>query len=133
MPARSSFPSASPPHGLFWPNLILILALNTFMIYQIGSLKYQLTKVTQAIEQVEGPFERAQHAKAEFLSLAKDVLRLAPKDPNAQQIVTAFKLQQFKAAHENTSEEPASAPHSAWEQKSATASTNIAPVVPPRP
>ena len=58
----------------------------------------QLDEVTLAVDHMDGKVKRAQYEKAKFFSMAKEVLRLAPKDPNAEQIVVDFKLRQLQAA-----------------------------------
>jgi hypothetical protein len=62
------------------------------------ALEDQLDEVTRAVDHMDGRVKWAQYEKAKFFSMAKDVLRLAPKDPNAEQIVVDFKIRQLQAA-----------------------------------
>jgi TolA-binding protein len=94
---RSTPPSAS-RHTLFWPMLILLVGSGTLAIYQVMTLEDQLDEVTRAVDQMDAKVKRAQYEKNKFFTMAKDVLRLAPKDPNAEQIVVDFKLRQLQAA-----------------------------------
>jgi TolA-binding protein len=94
---RSSSPSAS-RHTLFWPMLVFLVGSGTLAVYQVMVLEDQLDEVTQAIDHMDGKIKRAQYEKAKFFSMAKEVLRLAPKDPNAEQIVVDFKIRQLQAA-----------------------------------
>ncbi len=76
--------------------LVLLFGIGTLAFYQIMVLEDRLDQVTQAVDQMDGKVKRAQYEKAKFYAIAKDVLRLAPKDPNAQQVATDFKLQQLQ-------------------------------------
>ena len=78
--------------------LVLLLGSGTFAIYQVMTLEDQLDEVTRAVDQMDGKVKRAQYEKAKFFAMTKDVLLLAPKDPNAEQIVVDFKLRELQAA-----------------------------------
>jgi len=76
--------------------LIFLAGSGTLAVYQVMALEDQLDEVTQAVDHMDGKVKWAQYEKAKFFSMAKDVLRLAPKDPNAEKIVVAFKIRQLQ-------------------------------------
>jgi hypothetical protein len=78
--------------------LVLLLGSGTFAVYQVMVLEDRLDEVTRAVDHMDGQVKHAQYEKAKFFSMAKEVLRLAPKDPNAEQIVVDFKIRQLQAA-----------------------------------
>ena len=78
--------------------LILLFGSGTLALYQVMTLEDRLDEVTRAIDQMDGKVKWAQREKAKFYALARDMLRLAPKDPNAEQIVVYFKLKELQAA-----------------------------------
>jgi len=78
--------------------LILLIGSGTLALYQVMALEDRLDEVTRAVDHMDGRVKRAQYEKAKFFSMARDLLRLAPKDPNAEQIVVAFKIRQLQAA-----------------------------------
>ena len=95
----------------------------------------QLDEVTRAVDKMDASVKHAQYEKAKFYALAKDVLRLAPKDTNAEQIVVDFKLRQLQAAQPalmdlTTPSAPATTNAAPVEPSQAT---NAAPVVSPSP
>jgi hypothetical protein len=77
--------------------LVLLFGSGTFALYQVMALEDQLDAVTRADDQMDGKVKMAQYEKAKFYAMARDVLRLAPKDPNAEQVVVDFKLRQLRA------------------------------------
>jgi hypothetical protein len=79
----------------FFPMLIVLLALGTLEVYHVMALEDVLDKATQAGDLMDGQFNWAKYEKAKFEGIAGDLLRLAPKDPNAEQIVAHFKLRQL--------------------------------------
>ena len=99
---RSKYSSDSRPsgsrHTLFWPMLIFLIGAGSLALYQVMAMEDQLDEVTQAIDKMDGKVKRAQYERAKFYAIVRDVLNLAPKDPNAQQVVTDFKLRQLQAA-----------------------------------
>jgi TolA-binding protein len=99
--------------------LILLLGSGSLAIYQVLTLEDQLDEVTRTVDQMDGKVKLAQYEKTKFFSMAKDVLRLAPKDPNAEHIVTEFKIRELQAKQPVLMD--LSAP-------SAPAETNVAPV-----
>ncbi len=93
--SRAAGPSR---HTLFVPLLIFLLGSGTLATYQVMAMEDQLDEVTQAIDKMDGNVKRAQYEKAKFYFIAKSVLKLAPKDPGAEQVVTYFKLRELRAA-----------------------------------
>jgi len=78
--------------------LVFLVGSGTLAIYEVMALEDQLDEVTRAIDHIDGGVKLAQHEKAVYFTMAKDVLRLAPKDPNAEQIVVDFKIRKLQAA-----------------------------------
>jgi hypothetical protein len=87
-----------PRHTLFLPLLILLIGSGAFALYQVIAMQDQLDEATYAIDQMDGKVKRAQYEKAKFYAIANDVLRLAPKDANADQVAVYFNLRQLQAA-----------------------------------
>jgi hypothetical protein len=85
-PPRASSTS-SPRHNYFWPILIFLLGAGSLAFYQVQSLEDQLEEVTQAVDRLDPKVKHAQYEKAKFYAMARDLVRLAPKHPAAQQIV----------------------------------------------
>jgi hypothetical protein len=94
---RTPPPGSTPRRTFFWPMFVLIAALGTQAFYQVMALEDQLDEVTRAVDKLDPKVKAAQHDKTLFFALARDVLNLAPKDPNAEQIVVDFKIRQLKA------------------------------------
>jgi hypothetical protein len=78
--------------------LIFFLGAGTLAIYQVMAMEDRLDEVTRAVDQIDSKVKRAQYEKNKFYSLASDILRLAPKDTNADKIVHDFKLREMQAA-----------------------------------
>jgi TolA-binding protein len=128
-PSRhKSVVSASSRHTLFWPVLIFLIGSGTFTIYQVISLEDQLDEVTRSVDQMDAKVRRAQYEKAKFFAIAKDVLRLAPKDPNAEKIVVEFKIRQLQTAQPVLM--ALSTPQNQAATNSGPASPNAAPMRP---
>jgi hypothetical protein len=84
--------------SLFWPILILMIGLGTQAVGQIMMLEDQLDKVTRAVDQMDAKVKHAQYEKTKFYSIASHVLRLAPQNANAEQIVKDLQLRKLQAA-----------------------------------
>jgi hypothetical protein len=112
--------------------LVLILGFGTFEVYQVMTMEDQLDDITQTVDQMDGKVKHAQNEKAKFYSLAKAVLLLAPKNPNAEQIATYYKFKELQAAQPElmaqTTSPDSDMTNAAPEQPIAV--TNSAPVVP---
>jgi hypothetical protein len=71
----------------------------------------------------------AQYERSKFYMMASDVLRLAPRDPNADQVATLFGLRQLQADKPElmNANAPSDLPTTSALDES-TAATNAAPV-----
>jgi hypothetical protein len=76
--------------------LVFLLGSGTLALYQVAAMEDQLEQVTQAVDKMDGQVKRAQYEKTKFYRIARDVLRLSPKDPTAEQIVVRYKLRQLQ-------------------------------------
>lgn len=97
---RSKSPSEARPfgsrHTLFLPMLILLFGSGTLALYQVMTMEDRLDQLTQTVDKLDANVKRAQHDKTIFLELARDVLHLAPNDPNAEKIAVYFKLRELQ-------------------------------------
>src|SRR5476649_1851394 len=96
---RTPAPGSSSRHAptLFWPMFILLIGAGSLALFQVGALEDRLEEVTRAVDKIDSKVKASQHDQALFYSLSRDVLSLAPKNPNAEQIVVDFKLRQLRA------------------------------------
>ncbi len=85
-PPRKGSTSSS-RHNYFWPILIYLLGAGALAFYQVESLEDQLEEVTKAVDRLDPTVKHAQYEKAKFYAMARDLVRLAPKHPAAEQIV----------------------------------------------
>jgi hypothetical protein len=85
-------------HTLFLPMLIFLLGAGSLALYQVMTLEDRWDEVTQTIDKLDPQVKRGQYEKAKFYAIAREVLRLAPKDPNADQVAVYFKLRQLQEA-----------------------------------
>ncbi len=111
--------------------LVFLFGSGTFAIYQVLNIEDQLDEVTRAVDHMDEKVKHAQYEKAKFFSMARDVLRLASKDPKAQEIAVEFKLRQLQAAQPvlmDLSEPPPPVPTDAASAQRAAAMTNSAPI-----
>jgi len=123
---------SGPRHTLFLPMLILLFGSGTLALYQVMYMEDQLDQLTQAVDKMDGKVKRAQYEKAKFYGMVRDVLSLAPKDPNADKVVVYFKLRELQAAQPELL-----TPNSSWDMPTTNgasaqpaATTNTAPVTP---
>ena len=86
-PSRGSSPSGS-RSNYFWPLLIFFIGAGTLAFYQVESLNGQLAEVTSAADRMDPQVKLAQYQKAKFYAMARDLLRMAPKHPAAEKLVT---------------------------------------------
>ena len=96
--ATDTRPSSGSRHTLFVPVLILILGSGALASYQVMSMEDQLDQMTQTIDKYDGKVKEAQYQKDKFYKMARAVLRLADKDPNANQVATLFNLRELQKA-----------------------------------
>jgi hypothetical protein len=85
-----------PRYTVFWPLLVFFLGAGAVSIYQVSTLEDELDSVTKAADQLDGKVKHAQFEKAKFFAMARDLVRLAPKDAAAEQIVTQASLRRFQ-------------------------------------
>jgi hypothetical protein len=76
----------------------LILSSITYSIYQIMDSKEQLTELARSVNRLDPQVEQARYEKEKLYGLATDILRLAPTDTNAAQIVAQYKIRQTPSA-----------------------------------
>ena len=130
-PRSKSSESRTPPrHTLFLPMFILLIGMGARECYQTISMENQLDEVTSKVDQMNSKVKLTEYERTKFYMMAADVLRLAPKDPNAEQIAVLFglrKLQQDKPELMNAGQTDLSDVSAA---ASAYAATNVAPVKP---
>jgi TolA-binding protein len=101
--------------------LVLLAGIGVLAFYQVMTMEDQLDDVTRAVDQMDGKVKRAQYEKGKFFSIAKDVLRVAQKDPSADQIADDFKLKQLQLARPELL---------SLDAQSTTLTTNAAPTQP---
>jgi hypothetical protein len=95
--SSDSRPSSS-GHALFLPILIYLIGAGALSIYQVMAMEDKLDEITQSIDKMDNKVKRAEYEEAKFYAIARDVMNLAPKDPNAAQVATDFKLKQLAQA-----------------------------------
>jgi hypothetical protein len=83
-------------YTLFVPMLILLLGSGALSSYQVLSMEEQLDQMTETIDKYDGKVKVAQYEKDKFYHMARAVLRLAPKDANANQVATLFNLRELQ-------------------------------------
>jgi len=113
---------------------ILLLGMGARECYQMISMENQLDEVTQKVDQMDPRVKLTEYERSKFYMMAADVLRLAPKDPNADQIAVLFglrKLQEDKPELMNASGQTDLTAVSA--EASAVAATNAPPADPFHP
>ena len=127
---RTAPPGTTPRRTFFWPMFVLIAALGTQAVYQVMGQEDQLDEVTRAVDKLDPKVKAAQHDKTLFYALARDVLNLAPKDSNAEQIVVDFKIRQLKAYQPTLFElaPPTPSPADAQTNTITNPATNTAPL-----
>ncbi|HEV3273108.1 MAG TPA: hypothetical protein VGZ93_13090 [Candidatus Methylacidiphilales bacterium] len=78
--------------------LILLIGTGSLALYQVKTTQDDLDETTGSVDRMDGEVRLAQHEQALFYTIASDVLRLAPKDPNADQVAVHFNLRRLQAA-----------------------------------
>jgi TolA-binding protein len=76
--------------------LIFLVGAGSLAFYQILTMEDRLEDMTQTVDQMDVKVKRAQYEKGKFFAIARDVLRLVPKDPKAERVAADFKLQQLQ-------------------------------------
>jgi hypothetical protein len=88
IPAPRTSTGSSSRQGFFWPILIYFISVVILAFYQVESLESQLAEVTNAYDQLDPQVKESEYEKAKFYAVARDLLRMAPKHPAADKIVT---------------------------------------------
>jgi hypothetical protein len=96
-PRSSDSRPSSSRSSLFLPIFILLLGLGGREVYLVMSMEDQLDRVTQNVDKMDPRVKVAQYERSKFYMMASEVLRLAPKDPNADKVATLFGLRQLQA------------------------------------
>jgi len=109
--------------------LILLVGAGSLALYQVQSLEDRLGEITSAVDKIDPKVRQTQHDKALFYALGRDVLNMAPKDPNAEQIVTDFHLRELKAIQPTLFDAPS--PKATPDTETNTV-TNVTPAPPPQ-
>ena len=97
-PKGSESRSSSSKYTVFWPMLIFFFGIGGLSLYEVIAMQDRLDELSQTIDKLDGNVKRAQYERAKFFSISKDLLALAPKNANAEEIVTRFKLKELQAA-----------------------------------
>ena len=77
---------------------IYLFGAGVFAGYQVMALEDQLDELTSGVDQLDAKVSRAKYEKAKFYAIAGDVVRLAAKDPNAEDVAIHFKLHELQTA-----------------------------------
>jgi len=78
--------------------LIFLFGAGALSYYQVVMLEDRWEQVTQTIDKMDTQVKRGQYEKAKFFAIARDILLLAPKDPNANDVAVFYKLKQLQEA-----------------------------------
>lgn len=105
--------------------LIFLFGAGSLAFYEVMTMEDRWDEVTQAIDKMDGKVKRGQYEKGKFFAIARDILLLAPKDPNADKVATYYKLKQLQEAQPELM-----AMNSATDLATDTAMTNAAPAQP---
>lgn len=97
-PKSSDSRSSGPKYTPFWPLLVFFLGVGALTGYQVNAMQDRLDELSQAVEKMDGNVKRSQYVRAKFFAIAKDILALTPKNANAQEVATHFKLHEMEAA-----------------------------------
>jgi hypothetical protein len=78
--------------------LIFLIGAGSLSFFQVMSMEDQWDEITQNIDKMDVQVKRGLHEKAKFFAIARDVVLLAPTDPNANQVAVYYKLKQLQQA-----------------------------------
>lgn len=98
IPAPRSGSNTPSRHNYFWPILIFLLSAGALAFYQVQSLEDQLEEVTNAADRLDPKVKMAEYEKAKFYAMARDLLRMAPTHPAAEEIVSKTGLRNLQRA-----------------------------------
>jgi hypothetical protein len=110
--------------------LVLLVGIGTFAVLELMALEDRWIEVATAIDKMDLQVKQAQYEKNKFYAIARDVLRLAPKDPNAAHVATDFKLRELQTEEPALLDlnEPATATQTPAAPAEPSTATNSAPV-----
>jgi hypothetical protein len=91
-------PGSPSRHNYFWPILVYLIGAGMLAFYQVQNLEDQLSQTTSAADKLDSKVRMAQYEKAKFYALARDLLRMAPKHPAADKIVSATGIRNLAQA-----------------------------------
>jgi hypothetical protein len=94
-PARAS--ATADTAALTWAVLILIVGSIAFSISQLIDSDRQLADLSRSLERIHPQLQSAEYQEFKLHALATDVLRLAPADPVAEQLVVRYKIRSLRA------------------------------------
>jgi hypothetical protein len=86
-PPRVISSSASSRHSFFWPILIYLVGAGALSFYHVMSLETQYEEVARAIDKLDPQVKHAEYNKNKFFAFARDLVRMAPTNASAAQIV----------------------------------------------
>lgn len=109
---------------------IFLVGAGSLAVYQVQALEDRLAEVTSAVDKIDPKVKDSLHNQALFYALGRDVLSMAPKDPNAEQIVVDFHLRELKARKPALFDAPPTKP---VPDTQTNAVTNVAPAPLPVP
>jgi hypothetical protein len=112
--------------------LIFLLGAGSLAFYQVENLEDQLDEVTKTVDGLDSKVKHAQYEKARFFALARDLVRMAPNHPAAQQIVdeTGIPRLQAKFPALMSLDNPSGFTNAAPDAPSAAGETNASTTVP---
>jgi len=96
-PSRTSS-SPSSRNNYFWPIFIFLLGAGLLAAYQVESLNEQLAEVTSAADRLDPQVKLAEYQKAKFFAMARDLLRMAPTHPAADELVKRLGIRNLAAS-----------------------------------
>jgi hypothetical protein len=96
-PSRGT-PASTSRHNYFWPIFVYLCGALMLAVYQVESLNSQLAEITSAADRLDPQVKFAEYQRAKFYAMARDLLRMAPKHPAADKIVTEYGIRNLAAA-----------------------------------
>jgi hypothetical protein len=78
--------------------LIFLFGAGSLSFYQVITMEDRWDEVTQTIDNMDTQVKRGQYEKAKFFTIARDLLLLAPKDTNANNVAVYYKLKELQQA-----------------------------------
>jgi hypothetical protein len=78
--------------------LIFLIGIGTLSLYQVISMEDRYDEAVINMDRLDPQVQKAIYEKTKFYAIARDILRLSDKDPNARQVSLQFKLPQLRDA-----------------------------------